>query len=157
LLERYWDVLLKDGNTLRELCCWTHLLLWEHFRIQWEISSIYVNHLTWSLFFFFGDGTGVYTQNLTLRQSITWATISALFLLGVFEIGSCFLPSWLWNSVLLFSASWVAMITGKSHCCPATWSLNTIKRWTEQGVWGITYHWLYDKKFYIHKCIAKSQ
>jgi hypothetical protein len=41
--------------------------------------------------------------------------------LGIFEIGSCelFCPGWLWI-LKLFSASWVATITGLSHWCPGS-------------------------------------
>jgi hypothetical protein len=49
-----------------------------------------------------------------------WASPPALFMKGFFfffEIGShgTICPGWLWNTILLVSASWVARITGVSH------------------------------------------
>jgi hypothetical protein len=46
-----------------------------------------------------------------------WATLPALFLWGVFKIGSprTICLGWLQTMILLISASWVARITGVSH------------------------------------------
>jgi hypothetical protein len=70
-----------------------------------------------------GDPTHFFLQYWDLNSRITaWATSPALFLVGLFEIGSCelfclvgleLLFSW---SLLIYGwASWVARITGTSH------------------------------------------
>jgi hypothetical protein len=59
-------------------------------------------------------GTGVWTQGLTLCQlfcvcvGFFWDRASRTICLG-----------WLWNMILLISASWVARTTGVSHQCSA--------------------------------------
>jgi hypothetical protein len=54
------------------------------------------------------------------RNSISWATPAALFVLGIFEIGShkLFIWGWLQTLILLISASWIARITDLSHWHP---------------------------------------
>jgi hypothetical protein len=48
-----------------------------------------------------------------------WATPGALFLYRVFRdrVSGTICLGWLWTAVLLFSASWVARITGVRHQC----------------------------------------
>jgi hypothetical protein len=50
-----------------------------------------------------------------------WATPPALFLWRVFgdRVPRTICLSWLWTTVLLICASWVARITGMSHWCLA--------------------------------------
>jgi hypothetical protein len=49
-------------------------------------------------------------------------SISSFFVKEFFKIGSLvsriICLGWLWTSILLISASWVARITGVSHWCP---------------------------------------
>jgi hypothetical protein len=47
---------------------------------------------------------------------------TSLFVMGFFELRSLklFARSWLWTSILLISASWVARITDMSHRRPAS-------------------------------------
>jgi hypothetical protein len=67
-------------------------------------------------FFFFFCSTGVWTQGLHLEPPH-----QPYFCEGFFEIGSggpiCW--GWLWTTILLISAYWVARITDVSHQCPA--------------------------------------
>jgi hypothetical protein len=53
-----------------------------------------------------------------------WVTPSALFCDGFFcdRVSWTICPGWLRTAILLISASWVARITGVSHCCPAVYS-----------------------------------
>jgi hypothetical protein len=49
-----------------------------------------------------------------------WVTPPALFCEGFFKIESLelFAQGWLWTTILLISASWVARIIGMSDQCP---------------------------------------
>jgi hypothetical protein len=62
-------------------------------------------------------------SHLPDRWSITWATPLALFCVVYFQDRILLTISlgWLWTSILLISASWVARITGVSHWCLAVW------------------------------------
>jgi hypothetical protein len=66
---------------------------------------------------------------------IPWATPPALFVLGIFEIGSheFICPVWLRTAILLISASWVARITGVSHWC-LTSCASCGNEWAMEGV-----------------------
>jgi hypothetical protein len=50
---------------------------------------------------------------------------SPFFVVGIFEIGSHFLPGLVLTETLLISASPVAKITGVSHQCPAQLAFRT--------------------------------
>jgi hypothetical protein len=69
-------------------------------------------------------GVGVHWGTFT-----TWATPPALFCDGSFETGSWeqFVWHWLRITILLISASWVARITGVSHCYLTTMSKFKVK------------------------------
>jgi hypothetical protein len=79
--------------------------------------TAYLKHLSalhTQLFFFF--------QCWGLNSGLTpWATTPALFVMGFFQarVTQTICLGWLWTTVLLISASWVARITGVSHWHPA--------------------------------------
>jgi hypothetical protein len=70
-------------------------------------------------FFFFFCHTGVWTQGLYLEPLHQPFFVIFFFF---FKIGSR-KPDWLWTSILLISASWIAQITVVSHQCPARQAL----------------------------------
>jgi hypothetical protein len=49
------------------------------------------------------------------RHSTTWATLTALFALVIFEMGSCRVPRPAWTSILLFLLSCVAGMAAEYH------------------------------------------
>jgi hypothetical protein len=63
--------------------------------------------------------TGVWTQGPTLARqaSTTWATPPVLFCVVHFQdrVLRIVCPVWVWATILLASASWVARIIGMSH------------------------------------------
>jgi hypothetical protein len=83
---------------------------------QTSILPISTSWVAVIIFFFFG-WTWVWTQVQT-----TWATPPALSVkVFIFwdTLSQTICPGWLWTTILLISASWVARITGVSHWPPA--------------------------------------
>jgi hypothetical protein len=109
IFTRYWPTVWRHfgGNLVR-------LTLYN--RAREEHLTFFQGQLkntVWNFFFFFFFGcTGAWTQDFT-----PWVTPPALFVLGIFEIGSRELIclGWLWNAIVLISASSVARITGVSQ------------------------------------------
>jgi hypothetical protein len=71
--------------------------------------------ITWTSLFFFFCGTGLELRVLTLSHST-----SPVFVMGFFQdrVSQTICPGWLWTTIFLISASWVAGITGMSPRCP---------------------------------------
>jgi hypothetical protein len=60
--------------------------------------------------------TGAWTQGLPLERLCQLFSCDGFFWDRVLQT---ICPGWLWATILLVSASWVARITGVSHRCPA--------------------------------------
>jgi hypothetical protein len=72
---------------------------------------------TKDFFFFLVLGFKLRASHLQVRCSTTWVTPPALFCDGYFQdrVSWTICLGWLWATILLISASWVARIIGVSH------------------------------------------
>jgi hypothetical protein len=101
-LHRLWLKPAKDGKT----------------RTTWAWRSSF-------FFFFFLSSTGVWTQDLHLEPLHQPFYCDFFFFWD--RISQTICPGWLWTTVLLISASWIATITGVSQGHPAKFSTYEVK------------------------------
>jgi hypothetical protein len=98
-------------------------------KLRCELSVFYRGPLSednlFNSYFFVVLRFELRVSHLLGRHSTTWQLCQPSFVLGIFEIGSCFCcPGWLWTTILLIYASQVARITEMSHQCwpiPTFW------------------------------------
>jgi hypothetical protein len=101
---------------LRKFPSLPSFLFFNHKKVFVNFSYNNLHDQGFPSFFFFGPGA--WTQGLPTL----WTTPPALlFVKGVFQdrISQTVCLGWLWATILLISASWVARITGVSHQCLA--------------------------------------
>jgi hypothetical protein len=101
--------------------CYVHVF--DFFFISLILSQISLALICGALINNMNNKTGflnIFLQYWGLNSGPTpWATPPAPFCEGFFwdRVSQTFCPGWLWITVLLISASWVARITGMSHQC----------------------------------------
>jgi hypothetical protein len=118
-MNQYWYTIINLSSYFIQISLFVCLFS-SNMEFELRASSLLCTHsitwvtlavLSWIFFFFFFCGSGIWTQALHLDP------LHQNFLMHFIKIGflELFALGWLWTTVLLISASWVARITGMSH------------------------------------------